>query len=63
MFGTGALLLGLAALLYIFPRLAAYPLLAVLGWFGIALLYRGYKIRSDRAEARKREQRVDSWPK
>ena len=39
------------------------PLMAVVGWFGIALLYRGYKIRSDRAEARKREQGVDPWPK
>lgn len=62
-FGTGALLLGVAVLFYFFPRVAAYPLLAVVGWFGVALLYRGYKIRSDRAEARKREQGVDPWPK
>jgi cardiolipin synthase len=48
LFGAGMLLLGLAALFYFFPWLAAYPLIAALGWIAIALLYRSYKLHRGR---------------
>lgn len=37
---TGALLLGLCGLFASFPRVPAYTLVLVLGWIGLALLYR-----------------------
>jgi cardiolipin synthase A/B len=62
-FGAGVLLAGLAALFYFFPRVAAYPVLAVVGWFAIALLYRSYKMRRDRTEAvRKKARAGDTFP-
>jgi cardiolipin synthase len=45
MLTAGALLLALAVLFAIFPKLLIYPLVLVLVWFGVALLYRGYKLR------------------
>ncbi len=50
-FAAGLLLLGFAVLFYFLPRVAAYPLMALLGWFGIALVYRSYKMRRDRARS------------
>jgi cardiolipin synthase A/B len=44
-FTAGLLVLGLAALFYFFPVVAAYPLLVVFGWFGTALMYRAFKLR------------------
>lgn len=44
----GLLLLGLAVVFAWFPRVAAYPLAAVLGWIALALAYRGYKLRRKR---------------
>ena len=44
MTAAGALLLIFAALFALFPRMLAYPLLIVFGWFGVALLYRGLKL-------------------
>ncbi len=43
-FGAGILLLLLAVVLYFFPFVAGYPLMAVLAWVAIALIYRGYKL-------------------
>jgi cardiolipin synthase len=41
---TGFLLLGTAALLYFFPQVAGYSLMAILGWIGIALIDRAWKL-------------------
>ncbi|HKW77005.1 MAG TPA: phospholipase D-like domain-containing protein [Terriglobales bacterium] len=41
---AGFLLLGIAALLYFFPQVAGYVLMAASGWIGIALVYRGWKL-------------------
>jgi cardiolipin synthase len=41
---AGLLLLGTAALLYLFPKVAGYFLMAVFGWIGIALIYRAWKL-------------------
>ncbi len=50
MFGGGAALLLLATLFALFPRILAYPLVALLGWVGVVLLYRAYKLfRKNRA--------------
>jgi cardiolipin synthase len=45
MTGFGALLLVLAVLFALFPRLLAYPLLIIFFWLGASLLYRGHKLR------------------
>jgi cardiolipin synthase len=50
MAGGGVLLLALAALFAAFPRLLAYPLVAVMIWFGLALLLRSYKLRRERKQ-------------
>lgn len=42
---AGLLLLALATLFAIFPRLLVYPLVAVFIWIAITLLYRGYRLR------------------
>lgn len=47
--GMGAALFVLALLFTFFPRAIAYPLAAVAAWVGIALLYRGYRLRRDRS--------------
>ena len=44
MTGAGALLLVLAVLFAVFPRALAYPLLIILVWLGLALLYRSFKL-------------------
>lgn len=44
-FSAGLLLLTLAALFYFFPVIAAYPLMVFLGWIGIALICRAFKLR------------------
>jgi cardiolipin synthase len=48
MFGTGLLLLALAILFYLFPHAASYPLIVLLGWTALALIYRSYKLGRDR---------------
>ena len=48
MFTFGALLLILATIFALFPRVLAYPVVAVFVWIGIALLYRGFKLRRER---------------
>ena len=44
----GLLLLGLAILFALFPKALVYPLIAVLGWIALALLYRGYQLTLQR---------------
>jgi cardiolipin synthase A/B len=47
---AGTVLLGLAALSWFFPHVPAYTLVVLLGWIGLALLYRGYRLfRKSRA--------------
>ncbi|MFH0343515.1 MAG: hypothetical protein ACHBNF_15640 [Chromatiales bacterium] len=48
MTAAGLLLLGLAVLFALFPRLLAYPLIAIIVWLAAALLYRGYKLKRER---------------
>jgi cardiolipin synthase len=48
---AGVLLLLLAAVFVLFPRLLAYPLLVLFVWFGVALLYRSVKLRIERRRA------------
>ena len=47
MTGAGALLLVLAVLFAVFPRALAYPLLIILVWLGLALLYRSWKLHRE----------------
>jgi len=47
MAGAGALLLVLVVLFAVFPRAIAYPLLIILVWFGLALLYRSWKLHRE----------------
>jgi cardiolipin synthase A/B len=53
MTGVGALLLILGAVFALFPRVLVYPLLIILVWFGVALLYRSYELH--REDKRKKE--------
>ena len=41
---AGALLLALAILFWFFPRLLMYPVIVILLWIALSLLYRGYKL-------------------
>lgn len=45
MFTFGSLLLALAVLFAFFPRVLVYPLVVLFAWIGVALLYRGYRLR------------------
>jgi cardiolipin synthase len=55
MITVGILLIALASLFAFFPRLLVYPLIVVFVWIGVALLYRGYKLRGRRDELEKVE--------
>jgi cardiolipin synthase len=44
----GLFLLGLAILFALFPKALVYPLIAVLGWVALALLYKGYRLTRER---------------
>ncbi|HET9525118.1 MAG TPA: phospholipase D-like domain-containing protein [Pyrinomonadaceae bacterium] len=44
---VGLLLLSLAVIGWFFPRGLAYPLVFLLGWTSLALIYRGYKLWSE----------------
>ncbi len=57
LFAAGLLLLGLAVLLYFFPRVPSYLAMVVFGWIGLALLYRGFKLRHSNTQAETREHR------
>jgi cardiolipin synthase len=47
---VGGLLLGLAILLALFPRLIAYPFVALFVWIATALLYQGFKLHRTRVK-------------
>jgi cardiolipin synthase len=49
---AGLLLLGFAVICAWFPKVAAYPLVAFLGWLSLALVYRGYKLHRKRKAKR-----------
>lgn len=51
---SGFLLLGTSILLYFFPEVAGYSLMAICGWIGIALVDRAWKLY------RKRDKRMNS---
>jgi cardiolipin synthase len=48
MFLAGLLLLGLAALVWFFPSALAYPLIVLLLWISIVLVYKAYKLRTEK---------------
>jgi cardiolipin synthase len=50
--GAGALLLLLAILFAVFPRLIAYPLVLLFAWIATALLAQGYKLHRARVKRR-----------
>lgn len=45
---VGLLLLALATLWWFFPRSLAYPVVVLLVWIALSLLYKGYKLRAER---------------
>jgi cardiolipin synthase len=47
MAGGGTLLLILTALFALFPRVLVYPMSIVFAWFGVALLYRSYRLHRE----------------
>ena len=52
MLSSGLLLMGLSVLFWFFPRALTYPLIVVLLWISLALLYRAYRlqIRGDKEQ-------------
>ena len=42
---VGLLLLGLATIAWFFPRVLTYPLIVLMVWISLALLYRAYKLK------------------
>lgn len=57
MTSVGALLLVLAVLFAFFPRVLVYPLLVLFVWFGVALLFKSYKLhREGKREGRDRRE-------
>jgi cardiolipin synthase len=51
---SGLALLAGAVLFAFFPRVLAYPLVAILVWIGFSLLYQGYLLHRERARQRKK---------
>src|SRR6185295_18606405 len=49
---SGALLLSLAIVFAVFPRLLAYPLVLLSAWIAVALLVQGYKLHRTRLKRR-----------
>jgi cardiolipin synthase len=49
---SGALLLSLAIVFAVFPRLLAYPLVLLAAWIAVALLVQGYKLHRTRLRRR-----------
>ena len=50
---SGMLLLGLAILFAFFPKVLLYPVVVVLTWMAVALLYRGYQLHRERRRERR----------
>ena len=59
---SGASLLALAIVFAWFPRALVYPLVAVLVWIGLVLLYKGYRLYRDGRRGRVSSQREESTP-
>jgi len=57
-FLVGLLLLGLTVLFAWVPQVVAYPLVVVLGWSSLALVYRSYKLHRER---KSKLQLADHW--
>ena len=51
MITVGMILVALAILFVLFPRVLVYPLALIFVWIAIALLYRGYKLQRDGSDA------------
>jgi cardiolipin synthase A/B len=49
---VGVVLLGLAVVFALFPRVLAYPLIAIIVWLAASLLYRGYELHRERKRDR-----------
>jgi cardiolipin synthase len=52
MLAGGALIAACAILIALFPRLLAYPLAALAGWFACALVFRAWRLRRRPVDAR-----------
>ncbi|HEU4795987.1 MAG TPA: phospholipase D-like domain-containing protein [Pyrinomonadaceae bacterium] len=48
---VGLLLLGLATVAWFFPRVLTYPLIVLMVWISLALLYRAYKLKHSEPSA------------
>jgi cardiolipin synthase len=46
MLSTGFLLLGVALITWLFPRVVTYPFVVLLLWISVALFYRAYRLKS-----------------
>ncbi len=58
----GVVLLALAALFAVFPCLLVYPLVVLMAWVSLALLYRGWKLYRHGREERRRQARTPPSP-
>jgi hypothetical protein len=59
---SGISLLALAFLFAWFPRALAYPLVVVLVWIGIVLLYKGYRLHRQGRRGGAGSKRKDTAP-
>ena len=57
---TALLLLGLATLAWFFPRAITYPLIVLLVWISLALVYRAYRLKHKQAEASSKPETVET---
>ena len=55
----GTLMFGLAVLFFTFPRALAYPLVFILTWLSIALIYRGVRMYWTRGADRTLERKAE----
>ncbi len=63
MFVVGLLLFGFAVLAWFFPGALAYPLTVFLVWISVVLVYRAYKLRTQKNEPAIEHERVVDAPK
>lgn len=62
MFLMGLLLLGLAAIAWFFPGALAYPLVVLLLWISVVLVYKAYKLKTQQKEPAVDRERVAGAP-
>jgi uncharacterized membrane protein len=60
MFISALLLIGFSLLTWFFPRVVTYPLIVLLLWISLALLYRAYRLRHGHAPASVNSEAVES---